>query len=116
MRSFFIGAVVGACVAALALAISTDLPYAPARAELIAKWRQIQPGMTRDEAIRALGSPTYDFKPGGGYPEWAQFGSPDAFSKDHGLLVFTIRRMGPQLLLVYVDSDGKVAFVSSTPT
>jgi hypothetical protein len=116
MRSFVIGAVVGACVAALALAISTDLPYAPARAELIAKGRQIQPGMTRDEAIRALGSPTYDFKPGGGYPEWAQFGSPDAFSKDHGLLVFTIRRMGPQLLLVYLNRDDKVVFVSSTST
>jgi hypothetical protein len=115
MRSFVIGAVVGACVAALALTIWTDLPYAPARAELIAKWRQIQPGMTRDEAIRALGSPAYDFKPGG-YPDWAQVGSPDAFSRDHGLLVFTIRRMGPQLLLVYVDSDGRVAFVSSTPT
>ena len=115
MRSFVIGAVVGACVAALALTIWTDLPYATARAGLIAKWRQVHPGMTRDEAIRALGAPTYDFKPGC-YPEWAQVGSPDAFRKDHGLLVFTITGMGPQLLLVYVDSDGRVVFVSSIPT
>ncbi len=116
MRSSVIGAVLGACVAALALTIWADLPYAPARAELIAKWRQIRPGMTRNETIHVLGSPTFDFKPGGGYPEWAQLGSPDAFSKDHGLLVFTIARMGPQLLLVYLNRDDKVVFVSSTST
>jgi len=116
MRSSVFGAVLGACVAALALTIWADLPSAPARAELIAKWGQLRPGMTRNDTVHALRSPPFDFKPDGGYPEWAQLGSPGAFSMDHGLLVFTITRMGPQLLLVYLDRDDKVVFVSSTST
>jgi hypothetical protein len=116
MKSSTIGAVVGACVAALALTLGTELPYAPGKTELIAKWRLVRPGMSRDEVIRALGSPTYDFKPGEGYPDWAKFGSADTFYEDHGLLVFTITRMGPQLLLIYVDRANRVAFVSSVPT
>ena len=116
MKSSAIGAIVGACVAALALTIWAELPYAPARADLIAKWREVRPGMSRDEVIRTLGSPAYDFKPGEGYPDWAKFGSADTFCLDHGLLVFTITGIGPQLLLVYVDRADKVAFVTSVPT
>jgi hypothetical protein len=108
--------IVGTLVTILALALFAGIQCAPADRELIENWRKIRLGMNRDEVERILGLPDYDIKRGSAFPTWAEKSVPDSYYLNHGLLVFTIRRLGPQLLLVYVDEDDCVVFVSNAPT
>ena len=116
MKWFVTGIVAGSFITLAALTIVFRLPYAAAERELIDKWRQVHPGMPCAEVVRILGTPSEEWKPGTGFPDWAQKSVPEDYYLNHGLLLFTIMRMGPQLLLVYFDENNRVAFVSSTWT
>ncbi len=100
----------------VALSLFAGLLHSRAERQLIDNWRQIQPGMERNAVIELLGEPYYHMAPGVGFPAWAEESIPDDYYESHGLLVFYAPAPGPQLLLVYFDSDDHVSFVSSTHT
>lgn len=116
MAKFISGLVIGALVTLLVLTLFGGLFYARAKGQLIDQWRQVKPGMERETVVKLIGEPTYDMKLGEGFPSWAEVSVPDDYYQTHGLLVFLVRGPGPQLLLVFLDADDRVSFVSSTYT
>lgn len=116
MKQFIFGGIIGSLLTLIAMMVSSDLFYAQTKYKLIDQWRQVEVGMERKSVIKLLGEPGYDIKPGDGFPTWAEDPVPGDYSATHGLLVFIVDGPGPQLLLVYLDTDGRVSFVSSTHT
>ena len=116
MGRFISGCVAGSLLTIVALALFAGLLSSGAERQLIDDWRRIQPGMNRDAVLQTLGKPAYDMKLGDGFPAWAETSVPDDYYKSHSLLVFHVPAPGPQLLLVYLDENGNVSFVSSTYT
>ena len=72
--------------------------------------------MERATITEFLGEPYYDMKLGEGFPAWVEKSVPKDYDKTHGLLVYYVPAPGPQLLLVYLNAEGRVSFVSSTDT
>ena len=116
MAKFIAGCFLGSIITLAALTLFAGLLYSRAERQLIDDWRKIQPGMTRATVLELLGPPSHDVKPGHGFPDWATKSVPDDYYELHGLLVFTIPAPGPQLLLIYLDSNDRVSFVSSMYT
>lgn len=115
MAKFVVGVIGGSLVTLLAMTIFVGLLSVPAERDLIDNWREIYPGMPYAEVERILGSPSYDMRrPGTGFPEWTEKSVPDDYYVNHRLVVFTIRPMGQRLLLV-LDYNDRVTFVSSIP-
>ena len=116
MAKLVAGCVVGSIITLVSLTLFAGLLYSRAERQLIDDWRKIQPGMTRATVLELLGKPSYDIKLGQGFPNWATQSVPDNYYETHGLLVFTIPAPGPQLLLVYLESNDRLSFVSSIYT
>ena len=116
MTKFLTGFVAGSLVTLVVLTLFVGLLSSRAERQLIDDWRQIHPLMTRAAVIELLGEPNYYMRLGDGFAGWAEKSVPEDYYKTHGLLVFYIPAPGPQLLLVYFDSDDRVSFVSSTYT
>jgi hypothetical protein len=108
--------VCGLGVAGAAVVAATDFPYSTTKSRLIDAWRKVEPGMDIDEVDVRLGAPAYDFAAGEGWPAWATVAAPEEVRRQHGLRVFMVAGMGPQLLLVIYDDAGHVFFVTSRPT
>jgi len=87
------------------------LPGKDSNARLIGAWRKIQPGMSLQEVEAALGPPSYE---SGTWEAGARF--PESYRKDHELRTYIVKGLGPQLLFIAFDRDGRVSFVSSSPT
>tara|TARA_B110000495_G_scaffold182009_1_gene177198 strand:- start:1604 stop:1954 length:351 start_codon:yes stop_codon:yes gene_type:complete len=116
MRNFIIGCVIGALVVAVFAVLIGGVLGAGTERRLIDDWRKIQPGMTLDDVKSELGEPSGHFPIGQGFPEWAERSVPNDYFENHGLLTYVIPLIGPQVLLIYYDSDDRVVFVSSVPT
>ena len=115
MTKFILGLVVGSLVTIVSLSLFTGLLSARAERHLIADWRLVKPGMERKEVIDMLGKPSLALNVGDGFPYWAERSVPADYSETHGLVVFALPTLpGPQLLLVYLDKEDRVSFVSST--
>jgi hypothetical protein len=116
MGKFVSGCIAGSLLTIIALTLFAGLLHSRAERHLIDDWRKIQPGMNKESVLQTLGDPAYDMKLGDGFPAWAEKSVPDDYYKTHALLVFYVPGPGPQLLLVYLDGNGGVSFVSSTST
>lgn len=116
MAKFLMGTIVGSILTLAATTIFAGLLSSPAERQLIENWRKVRPGMEKSAVIELLGEPSYEMKLGEGFPAWAEKSVPPEYYKTHGLLVFTVRMTGPQLLLIFIDAEGCVSFVSSTYT
>lgn len=91
-------------------------PYETTNRRLIEAWRQIPPGMMASEVEEIMGSASYEFDAGEGWPEWIARSLPEEIGSDHRLSAYLIEGWGPQILLVVFDAKGKVTFVGSTHT
>ena len=116
MPRFLLGCLFGILSTSIVLVVFADVQNTRSERQLIEHWRQLQPGQTRTEVIECLGKPLYEFAPGEEFPEWAQASVTNDYNTSHGLLVFITQTPGPQLLLVFVDTNNQVSFVSSVPT
>ena len=114
MAKFLAGCIAGSIATLVLLTLFAGLLYSRAERRLIDNWRQVHPGMTRAAVVEILGEPKHDIQPGIGFPTWADKSVPEDYYKTHGLMVFYIPTFGPQLLLVYFDTEDRVSFVSST--
>jgi hypothetical protein len=90
-------------------------PYGATEHRLIKAQRSIERGKTLTSAVETFGEPYYHFKAGEGWPAYSS-GIPSRLAFNHSLSVFYIGGFGPQLLLVVCDSNGDVAYVTSTST
>lgn len=98
--------------------LGTVMPRGNTQTRVNEAWRKIQPGMSLAEVDAALGkSASYESTPGqgGGGPDAAKV-FPKEYWKDHGCRTYMIEGMGPYLLFVAYDRDGRVTFVSCGPT
>ncbi|WP_367874203.1 hypothetical protein [Luteolibacter sp. Populi] len=84
----------------------------PSNARLIESWRKIQPGMSLQEVEAALGPPSYEK----GVPQEARVRFPESYWKDHKLRTYIVKGLGPHLLFIAFDREGRVSFVSSSAT
>ena len=116
MRNVIIGCVIGALVVAVLAVLFSGVLGVHTERRLIEDWRKIQAGMTLDDVKSELGEPSGQFPIGQGFPEWAERSVPNDFFEKHGLVTYVIPVIGPQVLLIYYDSDDRVVFVSSVPT
>jgi len=114
MLKFIIGIALGLVLGWILLGsfLHRDSP----QTRVIEAWRKIQPGMSLAEVDAVLGkSPSYESPPGeGAAPEIARI-FPKDYWREHGYRTYLIEGMGPYLLFVAYDRDGRVTFVSCGP-
>lgn len=115
-RTSVLGKAYGAVITLIALVLLAQSMFSASDRELIGAWRSVRVGMTVNQVQAELGEPSYSFEAGEGFSGWAQQGVPDGYDQDHGLLVYRMGFPGPQLLLIYLDAEGQVVFVSSAVT
>ncbi len=111
LLSMFAGVVLGGIFTAVFV-----FPDIRTERKLIEQWRRIAPGMNSAEVETLLGEPKYRFETGKTWPHYGGPRFPEEFQSNHGLSVYYVGGVGPQLLLVIDDAEGRVAFVTSAST